>query len=409
MAVKKILTIGFLFGLAITGGSIVTWKIQPTTFISNDLDPRLRGDDKISTTANRHTSSPSPLTWSMVITGDVIPARVVNIQMIKRNDFSWPLRGIKEPLQNADLTLIDLEAPLLVNCPLTNEGFKFCGDARFAAALADAGVDVANIANNHSLNYGWDGIRETEEELSKVGINTTGFYNQKSVILERSDRISIEDSITSSADGRTSFQNDEYCAQNSSCSKLLIKTIPTSADCTLPTANCVTVGFLGYNAVGQRVNRELVQSQIESADKEVDVLVVSVHWGKEYEREPVSDLSLAPDDPRELGKLFVDWGADVVVGNHPHWYQGIEWKPFDSAQGKVFKPIFYALGNTVFDQEWSTETKRGYLAKLYFDGTEIQKDKLELFPIGIRNYGEVYMLEGEEKDQVLRFFNSTNN
>lgn len=373
------------------------------------IDPRLRGDDE-KVPSQTPSIAPSPLVWSLLITGDIIPARVVNIEMTKRNDFSWPLRNIKEQLQGADLTLIDLEAPLLINCPLTNEGFKFCGDARFAKALSDSGVDVANIANNHTLNYGWDGIKETEEELTKVGIETTGFYSN--VILS-----AAKDPVTegnASLDSSATPQNDNVtCVQNTKCSKLLIKTIPTSVDCSLPTANCISIGFLGYNAVGQRVDRKLVQSQIESADSQVDVLIVSVHWGKEYERDPVADASLAPDDPRELGNLFVDWGADVVVGNHPHWYQGIEWYSPDAnnliaeqRRSATAKPIFYALGNTVFDQEWSIETKRGYLAKLHFNGTEIQKDKLEIFPIGIRDYGEAHLLEDEEKDEVLQLLDN---
>ena len=57
----------------------------------------------------------------------------------------------------------------------------------------------------------------------------------------------------------------------------------------------------------------------------------------------------------------------MVVGNHPHWYQHIEW--VDN------KPIFYALGNFIFDQEWSQETKVGYLAKLQFAGSEVVKNK----------------------------------
>lgn len=153
---------------------------------------------------------------------------------------------------------------------------------------------------------------------------------------------------------------------------------------------------MGYNAVGQKIDRLQVQGEIQSADKQVDLLVVSIHWGKEYVREPELDASLAPDDPKELGRLFIDSGADVVVGNHPHWIQGIEWHDG--------KPVFYALGNTVFDQEWSQETKKGILVKLYFEGTKIVKDKMEIIPIGIRDFGETYLLQGIEKEQILKEF-----
>ena len=66
------------------------------------------------------------------------------------------------------------------------------------------------------------------------------------------------------------------------------------------------------------------------------------HWGHEYVRQPVVAPGVAPDDPIELGHLAIDAGADMVVGNHPHWVQGLE----------VYKNhlITYAQGNYVFDQ-----------------------------------------------------------
>src|SRR3989344_3128166 len=90
---------------------------------------------------NNFPSSKPPTFWSLLLTGDIIPARAVNAQMVKKNDFSWPLVNIAPVLKDADVTLINLEAPLLKDCPVTQEGMKFCGDARFAASLADSGVD----------------------------------------------------------------------------------------------------------------------------------------------------------------------------------------------------------------------------------------------------------------------------
>ncbi|KKS85784.1 MAG: Capsule synthesis protein, CapA [Candidatus Gottesmanbacteria bacterium GW2011_GWA1_43_11] len=324
---------------------------------------------------------PSSQTWTLLITGDVIPARVVNQKMVTKNDFRWPLVNFYSILQNADITLINLESPLLINCPITNEGMQFCGDARFAASLAEVGVDVANLANNHALNYGWEGLGETQELLKKVGIVTTGFAS--TVIpteVEESNSPTIQN--LNALDPSTNARDDFFhCERDIYCSSFIQKEV-----------NGITIGFLGYNAVGQRVDRKIIQKQMSAADKLVDVLIVSVHWGKEYSREPAID-SIAVDDPQELGRLFVDWGADVVVGNHPHWYQHIEW--VDN------KPIFYALGNFIFDQEWSQETKVGYLAKLQFAGSEVVKNKLEIIPIGIKDYGQAFKLEGEEKDKVL--------
>ncbi|MBI4058311.1 CapA family protein [Candidatus Gottesmanbacteria bacterium] len=384
--------------------------------IPTQLNQQLKTNTQIPATTN--------LVWSLVITGDVIPSRVTNLKMVERNDFSWPFVNIAGILKDADLTLINLESPLLANCPVTNEGFTFCTDARFRETLKDAGVDVANLANNHTLNYGWEGLGETEEHLDAVGIETTGytatssFWESRLPKNSQDRRVTLESNPGSDQDdvdpGQTrmtkegEFQpnNTNACEKDIYCSKLVIKQIDICEINRLRNLtqnraiaqNCdndgmtIKVGFLGYNAVGQRIDRVTVQKQIKQANKLSDILIVSVHWGKEYVREPQADLSLAPDDPKELGKLLVDWGADIVVGNHPHWIQGMEWYKD--------KPIFYALGNTIFDQEWSEETKRGVLVKLFFRGKELLKEQTKFISIGIRDYGQAYVLEGEEKQII---------
>ena len=103
--------------------------------------------------------------WTLVATGDVIPARSVNYQMTVRNDFSWSIAGIADLLKSGDITLINLESPLIPDCPLTNEGMVFCGDQKFIESLTLAGVDVANLANNHSLNQGFEGLRDLPRNL----------------------------------------------------------------------------------------------------------------------------------------------------------------------------------------------------------------------------------------------------
>ena len=150
----------------------------------------------------------------------------------------------------------------------------FCGDQRFVGALNFVGVDVVNLANNHTLNYGWEGLKETESSLNKTGIETTGPTTQ----------------------GACAYQ--AYF-----CSKKVIKTIKG-----------IKIGFAGYTIVGKKVDEKKLASDIALLDSQVDVLVVSFHWGREYNRLPVGE----PDDPRVVGRLAVDSGADVVIGNHPH-------------------------------------------------------------------------------------------
>ena len=75
-----------------------------------------------------------------------------------------------------------------------------------------------------------------------------------------------------------------------------------------------------------------------------DVVVVMPHWGVEYTAPPYGTQ-------QRLGRAAIDAGADMVIGDHPHWVGAME----------VYKgkPIWYSLGNFVFDQTWSIPTRRG--------------------------------------------------
>ncbi len=106
------------------------------------------------------------------------------------------------------------------------------------------------------------------------------------------------------------------------------------------------------------------------AKSQADLVFASFHWGNEYSRHSKRQEVLA--------HLAIDSGADVVVGHHPHWIQEVE-----EYRGK---PIYYSLGNLVFDQMWSDPTRKGLILKLTFSGSKLQSR--ELIPIKIFNYGQ---------------------
>jgi poly-gamma-glutamate synthesis protein (capsule biosynthesis protein) len=87
-----------------------------------------------------------------------------------------------------------------------------------------------------------------------------------------------------------------------------------------------------------------------------DVVIVFPHWGTEYDPTPFVGQ-------RELAEAAIDAGADLVIGNHAHWAAGME-----VTDGK---PIWYALGNFVFDQSWSEPTMEGITLELTFDGPHL--------------------------------------
>lgn len=142
--------------------------------------------------------------------------------------------------------------------------------------------------------------------------------------------------------------------------------------------NGTKFGFLGFNFVF-RGPSEAELELIRDSDQKVAVLVVGVHWGEEYKASPTNKQKL-------IAKNLVEAGADVVVGHHPHWLQGEEY-----INGK---PVYYSLGNFVFDQMWSEETKKGLVMKLTFKDGKLQKE--EKLPVYISALGQP---EFESKEQ----------
>lgn len=247
---------------------------------------------------------------TLLATGDVIPARMVNVEATRRGDFLWPFRPTASLLRSADITWVNLETPLFAGCPLMETGFTFCGDARFVNGLTFAGVKVANLGNEHIHNYGDQGVQATIKLLSSHGIQYCGL-------------------------GHTAYLN----------------------------IRGFTFALLGFNAVEESLNRAQMAREIAAARAHADVVVVQFHWGEEYQRQPTPAPGVAPDDPVALGHLAIDDGADLVIGNHQHWYEGVE----------IYKGhlITYAHGNFIFDQSWSEATEEGVVGTYTFYGDQL--------------------------------------
>lgn len=276
---------------------------------------------------------------TLIATGDVIPARSVNYEMYIRNDYTYPFLRTYKYTRNADITLINLEAPLLSGCQVTNDGMTFCGDPRVVAGLKLAGVDVANLPNNHIGNYGDSGIQETEQHLVAAGIQWDGF-------------------------GHIVYL----------------------------TKHGVRFAFLGFNGVGQDVDLAEMRREIRHARTKADVVVVSFHWGKEYTAVPETAPGIANQDPRMIAHAAVDDGADLVIGNHPHWVQGVE-----IYHGKF---IAYAHGNFVFDQMWSLETREGVVGTYTFYGKQLIA--VHYRPVLIENYAQPHFLSAAAESPILK-------
>jgi len=284
---------------------------------------------------------------TLIATGDVIPARSVNFQATQRNNFKWAFEKTSDVLKQADITLVNLESPLLPNCPIAQEGMTFCGDARHIEGLVFAGVDVVNLTNNHLGNYGLKGIESTTGLLSQAGISYSGL------------------------------------------GEILYKEVFGTK-----------FAFLGFNEISGSIppmawaENEVLKTQITEARTQADIVVVSFHWGTEYTHLPTPRQ-------KELAHLAIDSGADLIIGNHPHWVQKVE-----KYEPKVSNPsdykdklIVYAHGNFVFDQMWSVKTQQGVVGKYTFEGKKLVS--FEFLPVRIKDYGQPEFITGPEAQEIL--------
>jgi gamma-polyglutamate biosynthesis protein CapA len=124
--------------------------------------------------------------------------------------------------------------------------------------------------------------------------------------------------------------------------------------------NKTKFGFLGFNFLDYKL-QEKDLNLVKDSKAKVDVLIVSVHWGEEYKSYANSNQKLI------AGKLS-EAGADYIVGHHPHWVQETE-----TIGGTK---VYYSLGNFVFDQMWSEETKKGLSVNLILKGKDLEKENL---------------------------------
>jgi poly-gamma-glutamate synthesis protein (capsule biosynthesis protein) len=232
--------------------------------------------------------------------------------------------SVRSYLQGADLTLANLENPVLENAVWHYSGVTFNGDLRLLPVLQKAGIDGVTLGNNHILDAEPGGLEETTAHLRDADIQYAGAGPN----LQAARRPMVFD-LGGTRVGVLSYQGVPDYEWS-----WATETAPGTAP----------------------LKEEVVRRDVRRLREEVDVVVVQPHWGLEYTATPEPEQV-------ELARAAVDAGADLVVGHHAHWAKGIE----------VYKgaPIFYGTGNFIFDQDWSEETSTGIFADITLYGDRI--------------------------------------
>jgi hypothetical protein len=199
-----------------------------------------------------------------------------------------------------------------------------------ASWLKTAGFDLLGLANNHSLDAGPDGLHQTATTLQAAGLSVVG-----------------AGATPEQALAAYTFTHDGV-----RLAILSVNAIPIPPDHALPEGQSSQDGW-----DMARRERESVLDAVSAASQNADAVIVSIHWGYEYQFQP---------DPAQT--RYAEWlfeaGADVVIGHHPHVVQSPA--VLTRSDGRAVLAA-YSLGNFVFDQGWAEGTQEGLALRLVFD------------------------------------------
>lgn len=246
--------------------------------------------------SNRYLGYERP--FSILAVGDIMLGREVRNRMDRTENHFYPFELIsgKENrwFSGMDILFGNLEGPIYRDGVISGTSMVFGFPKYVTPVLSELSFDVVSVANNHTTNQGATGFESTYRELTDVGIGACGHPTK---------------------------ENEDSAVYRQLGGNL--------------------VGFVCFDDIDQLIDEDDAIAAIEEVELESDFVVVSMHAGVEYQHIPSArQISLAHS--------FVDAGADLVIGHHPHVVQ-----PFEVYNGV---PILYSLGNFVFDQDWSFDT-----------------------------------------------------
>ena len=230
--------------------------------------------------------------------------------------------------QNADLSIANLESPTPKKWRQHNSGTTFTGNPALLRVLKEAGIDFLSLANNHIGDGGVSRIPETIAAVTAAGMGSGG-------------------AGANLAEAQRPW---------------------------LTNVGGITVGIVAVDQVNPsthaRVNRagsapigvlEMRASIAAARAAGADVVIVFPHWGLEFQAQPTASQ-------RRFAKRAIEAGADMILGSHSHWASAME-----IINGK---PVFYSMGNFIFDQNWSVETSQGLVIESTFIGSRLVSTRM---------------------------------
>jgi gamma-polyglutamate biosynthesis protein CapA len=332
----------FLLTLSLTGAVAMGCIVVNTLYV-NQLFPtvEINSITTVSTDTSHASSAPvlSQTVPSLYFVGDVMLGRHVEY-LLRLNGAEYPYKNLAFLRDEPSFVVANFEASVPdIHVKTPNFGFSFSVDKELVAELKNAGFTHLSLANNHALDFGHQGLLETQRNLTEA--NFTVFGDPQ--------LFSTTSSITTIELGST------------------------------------TIALIGLHTLFTQPTTEEIETVVTSASEVSDHQVVFVHWGIEYETKP----SVAQ---RNLARELIFYGADLIVGHHPHVVQSIE-----LIDGVV---VYFSLGNFIFDQYFSREVQEGLVLQLSHMNTE---PEINLIPVSSKeSYGQPKPLKAADRAVFLQ-------
>jgi poly-gamma-glutamate synthesis protein (capsule biosynthesis protein) len=275
-------------------------------------------------------------TTTLLFVGDVMLGR--NLEVLrKKYGPDHAFQYIDDTLASVESVVANLEGPVMDPHTSTPSGsLRFSFASTTPALIKKHNIDVVSIANNHTADFGNAGYNQTRQLLTNVGVLPAG---------------------------HPFAEKEEYVLRTQIGGKSFI--------------------FLGFNLTNPNFDIPATVDFVKNIQRtQKEYVVAMVHGGNEYEL-------TSSNRQKEFYRGLIDAGVDVVIAHHPHVTQEIElYKE---------KPIFYSLGNFIFDQYFSKDVEEGLTVKLTLSDSEA---KYELMPIK-GNHSQPILMNQQEKAVFL--------
>lgn len=280
----------------------------------------------------------------LAFVGDIMLDRGVKKSVFKNfiGDYTELFSKVKDQLKDYDLLIANLEGPISDKGEDIGGIYSFRFEPKVIPILKEVGFDVFSVANNHTFNWGKEAFadtlfRLTDENIKYIG----GGLNIKEAYQEKVIEI-----------------------------------------------NGLKIAFLAFSEFGPKANIDQpglamiseteVKGSVSKARIKNDLVIVSYHFGEEYQNTP-------NNFQRQYAELAIDSGADLVVGHHPHVIQTLE-------QYKNTY-IMYSLGNFIFDQYFSKETMQGGLLEVEINSENKKIEKVKLKKVYLNKFYQIESIQ----------------